>query len=73
MNGLGKPYRKFDAKNRKKPVKDTVKLPNVNKKQLARNRIFAQTSFSHSTVKLELRNSRRKSHSLFRPTSCFTS
>ena len=47
-NGLGKPFRKkFDPKNRKK-IK--VKLPQVNKKPLAKplatKRIFVQTPFS---------------------------
>ena len=36
-----------------KPVKIRVKLPHVNKKPLSRNRIFVQTPFSHSTLKLE--------------------
>ena len=49
-NGLGKPFRiKSDPKNRKNPVKIKVKLPNVNKKPLARMRFFVQTPFSHST------------------------
>ena len=37
----------------KKTVKIRVKLPRVNKKPLPRNRIFVQTPFSHSTLKLE--------------------
>ena len=36
-----------------KTVKIRVKLPHVNKKPLPRNRIFVQTPFSHSTLKLE--------------------
>ena len=32
-----------------KTVKVKVKLPNVNKKPLARKRIFVQTPFAHST------------------------
>ena len=47
MNGLRKPFRKkSDPKNRKKTVKIKVKLPHVNKKPLARKRIFVQTPFS---------------------------
>ena len=42
----------------KKTVKIRVKLPHVNKKPLPRNRIFVQTPFSHSTLKLE----RKKIH-----------
>ena len=41
-----------------KTVKIRVKLPHVNKKPLPRNRIFVQTQFSHSTLKLE----RKKIH-----------
>ena len=36
-----------------KTVKINVKLPHVNKKPLARNRIFVQKRFSHSTLNLE--------------------
>ena len=36
-----------------KTLKIKVKLPHVNKKPLARKRIFVQTPFSHSTLKLE--------------------
>ena len=41
-----------------KTVKIRVELPHVNKKPLPRNRIFVQTPFSHSTLKLE----RKKIH-----------
>ena len=54
MNGLRKPFRK---KNPIQKIENTVKikkkLPHVNKKPLARKRIFVQTPFSHSTLKLE--------------------
>ena len=40
-----------------KTVKIRVKLRHVNKKQLPRNRIFVQTPFSHSTLKLERKKS----------------
>ena len=67
MNGLGKPFRKkSDAKNRKK-IKIKMKLPHVNKKPLARNRIFVQTPFSHSTSKLEQKISRRETTRFFAP------
>ena len=39
-----------------KTVKLKVKLPHVNKKPLARKRIFVQTPFSHSTLNLEPKN-----------------
>ena len=41
-----------------KNSENRVKLPHVNKKPLPRNRIFVQTPFSHSTLKLE----REKNH-----------
>ena len=50
-----------------KTVKIRVKLPHVNKKLLPRNRIFVQTPFSHSTFKLERKNSRRKTTRFFAP------
>ena len=37
-----------------KTVKITVKLPDLNKKPLARKRIFVQTPFSHSALNLEI-------------------
>ena len=43
-----------------KTVKTKVKLPYVNKKPLARNRIFVQTPFSHSTLNLKRKHSRKK-------------
>ena len=36
-----------------KTVKIKMKLPHVNKQKLARKRIFVQTPFSRSTLKLE--------------------
>ena len=52
-------------------VKIKVKLPHVNKKQLARKRIFVQIPFSHSTLKLERKNFTPQNQSLFRSISCF--
>ena len=46
MNGLRTQFRKTDPKIK-------VKLSHVNKKPLARKRIFVQTPFSHCTLKLE--------------------
>ena len=75
MNGLEpfkKPFsKKSDPKNRKNcNVKIKVKLPHVNKKPLARKRIFVQTPFSHSTLNLEQKNFTPQNPSLFRSTSC---
>ena len=58
-------------KLKKKTVKIKVKLPHVNKKPLARKRIFVQTPFSHSTLKLEREFFTPQINSLFRSTSCF--
>ena len=72
VNGLGKPFRKkIRSKKSKKTVKIRVKLPHVNKKSLPRNRIFVQTPFSHSTLKLERKKFTPQNHSLFRSISCF--
>ena len=54
-----------------KTVKIKLKLPHVNKKPLARKRIFVQTPFSHSTLNLERKNFTPQNHLLFRSTSCF--
>ena len=53
MNGLGKRHRKKPIQQIEKTVKISVKLPHVNKKPLARKRIFVQTPFSHSTLNIE--------------------
>ena len=72
MNGLEKPFtKKSDPKKNEKTVKIKVKLQHVNKKPLARKRIFVQTPFSHSTLNLERKNFTPQNHSLFRSTSCF--
>ena len=42
-------------KNSKKTVKNKVKLTHVKKQPIARKRIFVQTPFSHSALKLELK------------------
>ena len=70
MNGLGKPF-KNPIQKIKKTVKIKVKLPHVNKNHLARTRIFVQTPFTDSTLKLEPKNFTPQNHSLFRSTSCF--
>ena len=41
------------------------------KKPLAWQRIFVQTSFSHTTLNLARKNVTPQNHSLFRSTSCF--
>ena len=59
MNVLEKPFRKkIRSKKLKKQLKTRVKLPHVNKKSLARKRIFVPTPFSHSSSNLE----RKKFH-----------
>ena len=54
-----------------KTVKIKVKLPHVNKKPLAIKRIFVQTPFSHSNLKLERKNFTPQNQSLFPSISCF--
>ena len=54
-----------------KIVKTKVKLPHVSKKPLARKRIFVQTQFFHSTLKLERTKFTPQNHSRCRSTSCF--
>ena len=46
-----------------KPVKIRVKLPYVNKKPPEKKRIFVQTPFSHSTLKLERKKQFRQHRS----------
>ena len=70
VNGLGKPFRKKIRSKKSKKLKIRVKLPHV-KKPLPRNRIFVQTQFSHSTLKLERKKFTPQNHSLFRSISCF--
>ena len=60
-------WKKILSKKIEKRVKTKVKLPHVNKKLLARKRIFVQTPFSHTTLKLERKNSRRKTTRFFAP------
>ena len=65
MNAVGKPFReKSNPKNR--TVKIRVKLPQVNKKSLARKRTSVQKPFYYS-LKLEQKNSRRKTTHFFAP------
>ena len=63
--------KKTDPKKKQKTVKIKVKLPHVNKKPLARKRIFVHTPFSHSDLNLERKNCTPQIHSLFRSTSYF--
>ena len=62
---------KTRSKKIEKTVKIKVKLPHANKKPLARKRIFVQTPFSQSALKLEQKNFTPQNHSLFRSISCF--
>ena len=71
MNGLGKPFKKNPIQKIEKTAKIKVKLPHVNKKPIARKRIFVQTPFPHSTLNLERKNFTPQNHPLFRSTSCF--
>ena len=57
-------WEKHLEKNPIQKIGKTVKI-RVNKKPLPRNRIFVQTPFSHSTLKLEQKYSRRKKTTRF--------
>ena len=64
MNYEWENYLKNPIEKIEKKYKTKVKLPHMNKKPPTSERTFVQTPFSHSTLKLEQRNSRRK-------TTCF--
>ena len=72
MNGLGKASgNKSNPKKSKKQSKSNKwKFPHVNKKSLERKQIFVQTSFSHSTLKIQPKIHAAKPVA-FRSTSCF--
>ena len=68
---IGKPFRKkSDPKNRKNS-KNQSEIAACEQKPLQRNRIFVQTPYSHSTLKLERKKFTSQNHSLFRSISCF--
>ena len=67
MNGLENHLEKNPIQKLKKTVKIKVKMPHVNKRSLARKRIFVQTPFSHSTLNIERKNFTPQNHSLFAP------
>ena len=67
MNGLGKPFRKSDPKNRKNRKNPSEIAASEQKKPLARKQIFVQTPFSHSTLNLERKLSLRKTTRFFAP------
>ena len=48
---IGKTFRKKSYPTDPKNSKNQAKLPHVNKKPLARKRMFVATLFSHSTLK----------------------
>ena len=56
--------KKSDPKNRKNS-KNQSEIAACEQKSPARKRIFGQTPFSHSTLKLEQKNSRRKTTRFF--------
>ena len=66
MNGLRKPFRKNLIQKVEKQQKSQWNC-RMWKKPQARKRIFVQTPFSHSTLKLERKNSRRKTTLFFAP------
>ena len=67
MNRLGKPFRKKNPSSKKQNEIAACE----HKKSQARKRIFVQTPFSYSTLKLERKNFTPQNHSLFCSTSSF--
>ena len=63
--------RKTIKKKIRSKKSENSKNQRCEQKSLARKRIFVQTPFSHSTLKLELKNFTPQNHSLFRSASCF--
>ena len=68
---IEKKVRKNPIQKIEKTVTIKVKLAHVNKKPVARKRIFVQTSFSYSSLKLERKNFSLQSYSLYGFTFCF--
>ena len=67
MNGLEKLFRKkSDPKNRKNS-KNQSEIAACEQKTTSETANFVQTSFSHSTLNLEQKNSSRKTTRLFAP------
>ena len=71
MNGLQKLLRKKSDPKHRKNSKNQSEIAHMNKKSLARKRIFVQPPFCSSTLKLEQNNFTPQNYSLFRSTSCF--
>ena len=71
MNGLGKSFRKKSDPKYCKTVNNQSKITTCEQKSLARKRNFVPTQYSHSNLKLERKNFKPQSHTLFRSTSCF--
>ena len=63
-------WEKFYPRIRKNS-KNRNEIAACEKKRLARNRIFVQTQFFHSTLKIERENFTPQNRSLFRSTSYF--
>ena len=64
MNGLGKSLRKNPIQKIEKTVKIKVKLPHANKNHQQESEFLVKHRF-HSTLKLEQKNSRRKTTRFF--------
>ena len=68
MNGLEKPFRKkSDPLNRKNSKNQSETAACEQKNHYRETEFFVQTPFSHSTLKLEQKNSRRKTTRFFAP------
>ena len=67
MNRSEKPFGKKSDPKIEKTVEIKVKLQDINKKLPARKRLFVQTPFSNSTLKLERKISHRKTNHFLAP------
>ena len=68
---LEKPFRKNPIQKIEKSTRNQSEIAACEQKPLARKRIFVQTPFSSSTLKLERKNFTPQNHLLFRSASCF--
>ena len=71
MNGMENHLEKNPIQKNRKNSKNQSEIAIVNKKPLARKRIFVEAPLSQSTLNLERKNFTPQNHSLFSSTSCF--
>ena len=72
MNGLGNHLENRIQKIEKKTIKNRSEIAACEQKPLPRKRIFVQTPYSPSTLKLERKNFKPQNHSFCAPFSVST-